>query len=271
MEKESSTISTVDLESLDLNVTGESGESELAVSVSSTSESSNITTKNKKVPELNQDQKQLATVLSQFGLEFYKILTGCFLLFFVPQECGDSACTMGDIAKFESPYYQGALYFNGATFLAFMVLYGAELNREHTLIKYLDVNVAKARDNESVGEELAKLDEKKRDEVTYNRILYNNVGKVCTLMFIVNSIVSGMNMYQHQLGSKTTSVFLTNVLFTATKLGNIYGIVTADRNIFYSAYMTRKVQFNDVDPDHIEIEHQQTKSGEGEGAEVEEI
>lgn len=268
MEKESPSSSVVDLESLDLNLSGNENEgAELAIHEPSTSNKSVL-------PELNQDQKQLATVISQFALEFYKILTGCFLLFFVPQECGqDSACTMGDIVKFESHYYQGALYFNGATFLAFMVLYGAELKREHTLIKYLDVNVSKARDNESVGAELAKLDEKKRDEVTYNRILYNNVGKVCTLMFIANSIVSGMNMYQHQLGSKTTSVFLTNVLFTATKLGNIYGIVTADRNIFYSAYMTRKVQFNDVDPDHNESESEISKSGEEQKqeAEVEEI
>lgn len=203
------------------------------------------------VIEQSQDNKQRLAIMSQFGIEFYKILTGCFLLFFVPQECDDRTCTMSEIAHMDSPYYQTSLYFNGATFLTFLILYYVELNRENTLIKYLEVNPEKARDNDSVGLELEKLHDDKRDQITYNRILYNNVGKVCTAMFIINCVISGMNLYQHQLGSKTTSVYFTNVLFTATKLGNIYEIVCADKNIFLSSYMTRKIQYNDVDPDHL--------------------
>jgi hypothetical protein len=204
-----------------------------------------------KVIEQNQDKKQRLAIMSQFGIEFYKILTGCFLLFFVPQECDGHTCTMNEISHIESPYYQTTLYFNGATFLSFLVLYYVELNRENTLIKYLEVNPEKARDNDSVGLELEKLENDKRDQITYNRILYNNVGKVCATMFMINSILSGTNLYQHQLGSKTISVYFTNILFTATKLGNIYDIVCADKNVFLSSYMTRKVQYNDVDPDHL--------------------
>ena len=48
------------------------------------------------------------------------------------------------------------------------------------------------------------------------------------------------------------TVFMTNVMFTATKLGNIFSIVGADENVFFSSYMVRKVQFNDVDPHAIE-------------------
>jgi hypothetical protein len=33
-----------------------------------------------------------------------------------------------------------------------------------------------------------------------------------------------------------------------TKLGDVYSTVNTERNIFYSAYMKGKIQFNDVDP-----------------------
>jgi hypothetical protein len=33
-----------------------------------------------------------------------------------------------------------------------------------------------------------------------------------------------------------------------TKLADVYSTVNTERNIFYSAYMKGKIQFNDVDP-----------------------
>ena len=51
------------------------------------------------------------------------------------------------------------------------------------------------------------------------------------------------------LDGKTGTVFLTNVLFMGSKLGNMYSIISTEKNIFYSAYLMRKVQYNDVDPD----------------------
>ena len=84
--------------------------------------------------------------------------------------------------------------------------------------------------------------------------MYDGIGKFCIVIFIVNSILSGMSLYNRQLESKTLTVYLTNVLFTATKLGNIQSIVYTDPNIFYSAYMTRKVQYNDIDPNVYDID-----------------
>ena len=63
-----------------------------------------------------------------------------------------------------------------------------------------------------------------------------------------------MILYNRQLESKTLTVYLTNVLFTATKLTNIRSIVYTDSNIFYSAYMTRKVQYNDIDSDVYDLD-----------------
>ena len=34
-----------------------------------------------------------------------------------------------------------------------------------------------------------------------------------------------------------------------SKLNDVFSIVNTDKNIFFSAYLKRKVQFNDIDPD----------------------
>ena len=200
----------------------------------------------------NQDRKQRMKVFSQFGVEFYKILTGCLLLLFVPQDCDGSICSMDQIVGYEDAFYKTTLCFNIVTFFSFLVLYGAELKRENGLIELLEVNVNKARDNNSVGLELMRLSEEKRMVLKNNRKNYNNSGKVSSILFIVNTLFSAINLYQYQTGSKTMTVFMTNVMFTATKLGNIFSIVGADENVFFSSYMVRKVQFNDVDPHAIE-------------------
>lgn len=47
-----------------------------------------------------------------------------------------------------------------------------------------------------------------------------------------------------------------------TKLGDIYTITNTEKNIFYSAYLKNKLQYNDVDPDKqisLENEYQLSK------------
>lgn len=210
----------------------------------------------------NQDRKQRMAVMSQFGVEFYKILTGCFLLLFVPQECNDHTCSMDEVFENSDIYYRTSLIFNGITFFMFLALYGIELYRENTLIKYLDVNPAKARSNESVQNELQLLSDDHKQIIRNNRVRYNNICKASSIMFMINNVLSGIVLYQNQVGSKTISVYFTNVLFTGSKLGTIYGIVTADPFVFYSAYMTRKVQFNDVDKDYLIEEQVKENSAE---------
>jgi len=47
---------------------------------------------------------------------------------------------------------------------------------------------------------------------------------------------------------------LTNALFMALKLNDTKTITETEENIFLSAYLTRKIQYNDVDPDKIMFE-----------------
>ena len=45
------------------------------------------------------------------------------------------------------------------------------------------------------------------------------------------------------------TVFITNGLFMGLKLVDTQTITATDKNIFLSAYLTRRIQYNDVDPD----------------------
>ena len=57
-----------------------------------------------------------------------------------------------------------------------------------------------------------------------------------------------MNIYKHYYDSKTLTVLLTNVLFMGLKVSDVFNTVNT-KCVFYSAYLTNKVQYNDVDPD----------------------
>ena len=54
---------------------------------------------------------------------------------------------------------------------------------------------------------------------------------------------------RYYLDTQTTTTFVTNIVIMMTKLGDVYATVNTEKNIFYSAYLKGKVQFNDVDPD----------------------
>ena len=69
--------------------------------------------------------------------------------------------------------------------------------------------------------------------------------------FILNTIYSGCSVYERYLDSKTSSVFFTNIIFLATKLIDANALANTETNIFYSAYLKNRVQYNYVDPDKI--------------------
>ena len=71
------------------------------------------------------------------------------------------------------------------------------------------------------------------------------------MAFIINAIISSVVIYSHYLDTKTVTVYLTNVLFMGSKVYDVYNTVNTKRNIFYSAYLKNKVQYNDVDPDKL--------------------
>ena len=102
--------------------------------------------------------------------------------------------------------YQATLYFNLFSFMLFLSLYGIEMYRENILIKYLEVNT-KPRDNDSVEKAIQGLKPHDLSRLRNNRQMYDKMGKFCTIVFIVNSILSGMSLYNRQLGSKPDCLF----------------------------------------------------------------
>ena len=68
------------------------------------------------------------------------------------------------------------------------------------------------------------------------------------VIYCANIIISGIAINEYSLGNQTILFFLTNILFMITKLSNVYIIINTDKNIFFSAYLNTKVQFNDIDP-----------------------
>ena len=207
----------------------------------------------------DQDFKQKSNVVSTLILEIYRVLMGAFLMVFVPQKCGDTVCTISDNISRNDVLSITAISCNSITLLTFLCLYFIEVKRENKLITYLEVNKFEPLDNDSVGTALKKISPKKTQTIwNYDRY-YQKAGYCSTIAFVINAIISSVVVYSHYLDTKTVTVYLTNVLFMGTKVYDVYTTVNTKRNIFYSAYLKNKVQYNDVDPDKL-IENSKSDS-----------
>jgi hypothetical protein len=170
---------------------------------------------------------------------------------FVPQKCGDEICGLTENLYNPAPLYKTTGVFNGLTFLAFLILYSIEVKRENKMITYLHVNDENANDNDAVGEALENLPLTKKNQILHLDQYYQKSSYFAFGFFSINTILSAFVVFNHYLDNKTFTVFLTNILFMILKLKETYAIANTEKNIFYSAYLTNKVQFNDVDPDKV--------------------
>ena len=207
----------------------------------------------------DQDNQQKINVFFAFMFELYRILMASFLIMFVPQKCGDDVCGLT-----ENMYNPGALYkttaaFNGITLFSFLILYSIEVKRETKMINYLHVNKENPNDDEAVGEALEHLPLIKKNQILDLDKYYQKSSYFAFGFFSINTILSAFIIFEHYLDNKTFTVFLTNILFMILKLKETYAIANTKQNIFYSAYLTNKVQFNDVDPDKL-IDPEENKS-----------
>lgn len=199
----------------------------------------------------DQDTQQKINVFFAFMFELYRILMASFLIMFVPQNCGDNICGMTENLYNPEPLYQATSYMNGITLFSFIILYSIEVKRENKMINYLHVNKNNATDNDSVGEIMKQLPITKTSQIHALDSNYQTASYFAFSFFIINTILSSVVVFGNYLDNKTFTVFLTNVLFMILKLNETYANVNTKKNIFYSAYLKDKVQFNDIDPDKI--------------------
>jgi hypothetical protein len=196
-----------------------------------------------------QDNKQKISMYTSFIMEFYRVLMGSFLIVFVPQKCNDDICGLFENVVSTNPIANSAFSMNILLFMIYCALYYIELKRENKLINYLHVNPELPRDNESVGETLVQLHQDKRDKILLWDKRYQTIGRIGIIGFVLNVGLSGYFIFTHYLDNKTVTVFLTNALFMGLKLNDIKNVTETEKNVFLSAYLMRKVQYNDVDPD----------------------
>lgn len=198
---------------------------------------------------LDQDTLQRLSVGVQVLLEMYRVITSSLLILFVPQICVDHICTTTENLVWETNTYNTALCFNFIS-MAFLVnMYYMELVRENRLIKYLAVNPEFANNNEIVGKQLELLPVNKQNKIFSINRYYRLSSYGAASIYVLNVLLSAAAVNQYYAGSQTVSTFVTYVLFMATKFGSVYSLVSTDKNIFYSAYMISKIQYNDVDQD----------------------
>ena len=199
----------------------------------------------------DQDFKQKVGMYVSFITEFYRALMGSFLVLFVPQKCGDTICALTDNISTGDNLKDSAFSFNVIVFVLFLHMYFAELTRETKMIDYLHINPELARDNDAVGEALVRLPEDKRNSIWFWDKYYARSGQIAMIGYLINMVLSGFVVFDNYLDDKTLTVFITNGLFMALKLNDTQTTTATDKNIFLSAYLTRRIQYNDVDPDKV--------------------
>jgi hypothetical protein len=114
------------------------------------------------------------------------------------------------------------------TLIAFLAMYFAEVKREGKLIAYLDVNPKCMTDNDSVGLILEKLPIERKETILFYDKFYQKSGYFALSCFVVNTVLSGFVVYKYYLDDKTTSTFITSVLFMITYMGVVYSSVTSE-------------------------------------------
>lgn len=201
----------------------------------------------------DQDFQQKSNVYLTLVIELYRVLVGSLLIMFVPQKCGEEVCGMTELVNSTDSVNNATLAMNIFSLCAFCGLYFVEVKRENKLITYLEVDKTLPTDNDAVGEALIQLPVAKKESILYLDGLYQKVSYVALAAFLVNSGLSGYTVFNNYLDDKTFTVYLTNVLFMAFKLKEAYDISNTKKNVFYSAYLTQPVQFNNVDPNKIQL------------------
>jgi hypothetical protein len=199
----------------------------------------------------DQDTMQRMNVSIQVLLEMYRVITSSLLILFVPQICDDHICSTTENLVWETSTYNTALCFNFISMAFLANMYYLELVRENRLIKYLSINTNLANDNEEVGKQLQLLSSTKQNKIFNINKNYKISAYIALGIYVLNVMLSAAAVNKYYAGSQTTSTFVTYVLFIATKFASVKTIISTDKNIFYSAYILSKVQFNDVDPDCI--------------------
>jgi hypothetical protein len=190
--------------------------------------------------------KEKMKLVFELVIELYKIIMGTCLIITVPQYCNNTDCSLSDIIYNKNVLYNYSFGMNIFTLSAFLILYIIETKRETIFMRYLEPEKYLPNDNESVSKIMDFLEPEYKNEIIMIDQLYINTNYVCIFLFLVNTIFSGLVIITNTNNNKTITGFFTNILFISIKLYNIRIVLSAEKNIFYSAYLTEFVQYNNI-------------------------
>ena len=215
---------------------------------------------------VDQDIIQRIKVIGIFVLQFYKVLTGTLLTLFIPQACYSEItngseernlqiCSLMQNYENNEIYHRTTLYWNGFSFLLFVMCYMFELRREHWAIKFLDINndIPDNALKEKIIEE-PQLD-KKMDRL--NRFYYHALLLTSSVYFInVMLMIKILVTDYHSMS--TISCFVSFVLLVMMKLYNSLsvGYQSVKNDKMMSAFMSEFVSYNVLDADYLESKKQ---------------
>jgi len=189
-------------------------------------------------------------------LEFMRVITCSLLILFIPQQCENNICSINERIIWISLFYGISLIFNFFTLLYFCCFYFLEIRRENVLIKYLDVNPEVPYDKINVEKIVDILPINKQQKIIYTHKIYKKYANFLILICIINIFLSGIVISDYSIPNQTASTFITYILFLLSKLNNVYSTANTEKYIFYSAYLSTNVQFNDIDKKYKEINNE---------------
>ena len=207
----------------------------------------------------SQDFQQQTNMVVSVSIELYRVMVSSLLLLFIPQSCNDHICSLEENIEEQDRHYKIGFIINWITMSAFVLMYFTVIRREEKLIKLLEVNNTISTDDEAVGRRMHVFPEYKKEQLFQVDQHYQYASIFVSIVFIINTVYSWNVIYVRSLGNQTLLNFVTNILFMVSKMTNVIGIINTEKNVFFSAYLNTKVQFNDIDPREIEkIKRQST-------------
>jgi len=196
----------------------------------------------------NEKYKSKLFTLFVILIDMYRVGTGSLLILFVPGTCGGKACLPLDNWKNGNTFYRIGACFNVITLFTFAILYAAEIRRENRLITYLKYTPELPTNSEDVGRVIQRLTETRRTNLLKLNIRYQRIGYITIAIYIVNTIISATIIFTGYMNDKGPVELATNTILIGGKLYDIYRTVNTEPNVFLSAYINHKLQFNDVMP-----------------------
>ena len=181
-------------------------------------------------------------------IEAYKVCSGTLLVLFVPGVCNGRACLPIDNFTNGSTFYRGIVFVNVVTFLCFLALYSIEVRREMRLNNYLMIDNSLPTDSETVGKSIDHLLPDKKDKLHSLTYFYKVAGMTTVVVFAINTVLSGYIIITEYGNDKGPAMFAANTVLISGKLYDIYTILTAEKNIYFSAYEKNHKQFNLANP-----------------------